>query len=80
MLTEADYLGARAIIDGRYKLVLHERKNGEHQRELFDLEADPAEKSNLIGQEPEITKRLQTGLGEWQESVLHSLTGADYPK
>ncbi|HUG91069.1 MAG TPA: sulfatase-like hydrolase/transferase [Planctomycetaceae bacterium] len=77
-VTEADYRGPRAIIDGRLKLVIHEQQNGRVRRELFDLEVDPAEKTNLLGQQPAAADRLQTQLRDWQESVLHSLTGADY--
>jgi arylsulfatase len=79
-ITDADYLGPRAITDGRYKLVIHEQKKGAAKQELFDLIADPAEKSDLLGQEPAIAKKLQTELHDWQQSVLHSLTGADYQK
>jgi arylsulfatase A-like enzyme len=77
-LTETDYRGARSIILGRYKLVIHEQKNGEPKRELFDLEADPAEKNNLFNSEPAQAADLQTRLRAWQQSVLNSLTGADY--
>jgi arylsulfatase A-like enzyme len=77
-ITEADYLGPRAIIDGRYKLVVHEPRNAEPKRELFDLESDPAEKTDLSGKQPAIATRLQTQLRDWQKSVLNSLTGADY--
>jgi hypothetical protein len=45
---------------------------------LFDLKADPAEKTNLVDQQPELTRKLQTDLRNWQDSVLKSLTGADY--
>lgn len=75
---EDDYLGPRAIIDGRFKLVLHEPRMGEPKRELFDLDADPAEKSDLFAQQPAIAVKLQTQLRQWQQSVLNSLTGADY--
>jgi len=77
-ISNADYCGPRAIIDGNFKLVIHEQKGGEPRRELFDLQADPAEKTNLIGQHPDIAEKLQTALRDWQKSVLHSLTGADY--
>ena len=74
-LTDADYHGPRAIIDGPFKLVIHDKK-----QELFNLEADPAEKTNLITQHPETATKLQTQLREWQHSVLKSLSGADYAK
>ncbi len=78
--TEDDYLGPRAIIDGKFKLVVHEQKAAAAKRELFDLDFDPAEKTNLIEQQPVVAEKLQTRLTQWQQSVLHSLSGADYQK
>ena len=77
-VTEADYLGPRAIIDGDYKLVIHELKDGPPRRELFDLETDPAETTNLIEREPAVAARLQSLLRDWQRSVFDSLEGRDY--
>jgi len=77
-ITDSDYLGSRAIIDGDFKLVIHEKKKGEPTIELFDLGSDPAEKVNLTDQQPATSDRLQTRLRQWQQSVLNSLTGADY--
>lgn len=79
LISEADYLGARAIIDGHAKLVIHETPKGNPKIELFDLLADPAEKTDLSGQQPAVVRDLQTKLRGWQESVLRSLTGLDYP-
>ena len=79
-VTDADYLGPRAIIDGRFKLVIHESTEGNVNRELFDLAADPAEQSNLLAQRTAVADELQSKLHQWQESVLHSLAGADYVK
>ena len=79
-ITDDDYLGPRAIIDGRFKLVIHEQKNGDVKRELFDLKTDPAEKTNLLEQQRSTADQLQTKLRDWQKSVLQSLTGADYRK
>ena len=79
-ITDADHLGPRAIIEGKFKLVIHEQKNGNAKRELFDLQADPAEKANLIEQHPAVADQLETRLREWQQSVLHSLIGADYAR
>lgn len=73
----ADHLGPRAIIAGDHKLVIHEKK-GETNIELFDLKADPAETSNLIDQQPELARKLQIDLRQWQDAVLLSLTGSDY--
>ena len=77
---EEDFAGSRAIIDNRFKLVLDagSRSGGEASRELFDLRADPAEKNNLIAAHPAEAERLAARLRAWQQSVLESLTGADY--
>jgi arylsulfatase A-like enzyme len=77
-IAEADYLGPRAIIDGRFKFVIHEQKKGAPKQELFDLQSDPAEKENVINQQAATAKKLQRRLRQWQDSVLKSLTGADY--
>ena len=79
-ISDSDYLGPRAIIDGHFKLVIHEQKKGEPKQELFDLHADPAEQTNLIEQQPATAEKLQTRLRQWQQSVLNSLTGVDYQK
>ncbi len=80
-LIDADFLGTRAIIEGRFKLVVHDgKKSAAPQTELFDLEADPAEKASLADQHPERVHRLHAKLRDWQQSVLKSLTGADYAK
>ena len=77
-ITEADYQGPRTIIDGDMKLVIHEAKDGERKVELFDLNADPAETKDLAAEQPETTEKLKAKLRAWQDSVLKSLTGADY--
>jgi arylsulfatase A-like enzyme len=79
-ISDADYLGARAIIDGHHKLVIHESKNGSAKLELFDLDADPAEKTNLAATQPDRASELHSRLRQWQDSVLKSLGGADYLK
>lgn len=77
-ISDRDYLGPRVIINGDFKLVIHEQKNGKSRQELFDLGTDPAETNNLIGKEPATAEKLQAELRQWQDSVLNSLTGADY--
>ncbi len=78
---DADFLGPRAVIDGPYKLILHDGgKSAAPTVELFDLDADPAEKTDLAGRDREQVARLQAKLREWQQSVLQSLAGADYGK
>jgi arylsulfatase A-like enzyme len=77
-ITEQDFQGARALVDNRFKLVVGDRRGDEPTRELFDLREDPAEEHNLIDERPEIAEELGRKLRDWQESVLQSLTGADY--
>jgi len=78
-ITASDFRGSRAILDHRYKLVIQDSSGeGPLSRELFDLYNDPAEKEDLIEKMPEIARRLEQQLHNWQESVLRSLTGADY--
>jgi len=75
-IREQDFAGARAMVDNRYKLVVDgAAKSG---RELFDLRADPAEKTNVIAAHPEVAAKLAQQLRAWQQSVLRSLTEADY--
>jgi arylsulfatase A-like enzyme len=75
-IQEQDFAGPRAFLDHRYKLVIDGERGG--TRELFDVRADPAEKNNLITSQPAIAADLEKKLRVWQQSVLQSLTGADY--
>lgn len=79
-IEEADYLGDRAAMGPRYKLVIHDAKDGTPQRELFDMEEDPAESVDLSKEKPDIVTALESDLRAWQDSVLHSLRGGDYGK
>lgn len=74
---ERFYLGARAILDQPYKLVVSGGLGGPDVQ-LFNLQADPAEQHNLADEQPEVTADLQQQLRDWQTSVLASLTEADY--
>jgi arylsulfatase A-like enzyme len=64
-ITEDHYHGPRAIIDGRFKLVIHDQRSGNIKREIFDLESDPAETRNLLAKQSETAERLQIGLRKW---------------
>ena len=44
----------------------------------LDMANDPAESHNLATTHPEITRKMQRQLRDWQASVLNSLSGADY--
>ncbi|MEZ6059395.1 MAG: sulfatase-like hydrolase/transferase [Planctomycetaceae bacterium] len=77
-IDERDFNGARAILHDGYKLVVGNSAGRDAGLELFDLKSDPSEKSNVIKSHPEIAADLQQQLRDWQQSVLTSLTGADY--
>ena len=73
-----DFRGARVALHDDFKLVIHDRKEGQPRRELFDLGQDLGEKKNLIEQNQRRADEIEMGLKQWQRSVLTSLTGADY--
>lgn len=79
-IVESDYRGPRVMLSDRYKLVIHDAKGSDAKVELFDIRADPAEKANLAEKEEAIAKTMRKELRTWQQSVLESLTGADYKK
>ena len=55
-------------MEDRYKLLVDPK----HTR-LFDISADPAEKSDLSKALPEVTKRMKAELKEWKEGVMKEL-------
>lgn len=71
--------GMFAIRDGRWKLVLGNGSGGrqmprgkpfEKPYQLFDLESDLGETTNLIDDHPEVAKRLEKTLEEYRSSGL----------
>jgi arylsulfatase A-like enzyme len=79
-ISEHDFAGPRAILGNRYKFVISSESGDQQVKELFDLRNDQAEQNNLIETKPGIAKKLELELHSWQQSVLDSLTGADYAK
>jgi arylsulfatase A len=53
-----------AISEGRWKLCFNP-KTRDQGKYLFDVEADPSEKKNLINEQPEIAERLERLHDEW---------------
>lgn len=76
-IQDVDYRGAKAIIDGNLKLVVHDGGK-QSKTELFDLSLDPGERNDLSKDAPEELERLDSALRVWQASVLNSLMGLDY--
>lgn len=54
--------GARSVDDGRYKLVRYVATKDGRSELLFDLEADPEERRDLLAERPEIADRLRESL------------------
>ena len=77
-IQEKDFGGPRAILDNRYKLVIHGGPNEDAVKELFDVRSDSAETNNLIDAQPAVAQRLEKDLRDWQQSVMESLMGEDY--
>lgn len=77
-VSERHFGGARAVLGNRYKLVVDAQSQRRSTTDLFDLVEDPAEEHNLIESHKKIARKLQRQLRTWQQSVLESLTGADY--
>ena len=79
-ITEADFLGPRTLVENRFKLVLHDKKDGAPKAELFDLRNDPGETRDLSAEYPDRVRDMQNRMRDWQKSVLHSVAGGDYGK
>lgn len=47
--------------------------------ELYHLEDDPMEATNVFSENPERVEAMQQALEDWQRSVLESWSGEDYP-
>jgi len=69
-----DFGGEAAWMNARYKLVA----NSKGAAELFDLQNDPLEKTDLASKHPDIVDSMQKEMHRWQRSVEVSLSGADY--
>ncbi len=70
--------GHAAVIAGNYKLLTNAiSKEG---FELYDLQSDPAEQTNLASAKPAVAKRLSQALLTWNRGVEASVAGKDYPE
>ncbi len=63
------------IIDNRHKLI-----SQKGQFELYDLESDLAETTNLIQEFPQLAARLKKSYLKWNRTVDASVAGKDYPE
>ena len=77
-IRDRDYLGDRAWIDGHYKLLVRNGKDGTDQRQLYDLRHDIDESHDVAKERSKQVEKMATELRNWQNSVLQSLRGDDY--
>lgn len=74
-----DLSGESAWIDNEFKLHRTQDKNGEATYSLYNLVEDVAETTDLVDQQPERVANMRAALEAWQQSVIASMNGADYP-
>ena len=48
--------------------------------ELYDLESDPIEQTNLFESQPDTAERMRTLLIQFERSMQRSIQGLDYPE
>jgi arylsulfatase A-like enzyme len=78
-IVPTDYLGTRVMLGNRHKLIVNGGVGDiEPSVELYDLVDDSAETNNLAEPQADVAEAMQKELRKWQDSVLESLTGADY--
>ena len=75
--TRPDHWVSYAIVDQHWKLVTN--RDASHV-ELYDLDADPFEKSDLISGKPEIADRLGKQLEQWKATLPLKPTGNVFSK
>jgi arylsulfatase A-like enzyme len=84
------YGGQVSLTGDRYKLVGSKgggkkkkkgkaaEPGGKGKYELYDLLADPSEKTDIAARHPEIVRRMTNQLEQWIEACRESSEGADY--
>jgi hypothetical protein len=74
-----DSLPGHAVwLDWPWKLHRIESLTGVVQWELYNLEQDSMESSNIVEMEPGRVPAMKASLEEWQRSVVRSMNGEDY--
>jgi len=61
-----------AVVDGPWKLMMN--KDGSHQ-ELYDIEADPLEKTNVFADKPKVVEGLHKLLDDWKATLPEGPSG-----
>ena len=72
-------LGAIIDSDGQYKLLTQKLDAKKPRFELYDLNSDHRETTDIAESHPEIVARLKTDFLNWNSTVEASIAGKDYP-
>jgi arylsulfatase A-like enzyme len=75
---ENSFPGHAAWLEWPWKLHRIQDKKTGIRLELYHLETDPMEATDLAGQQEERVKSMRRQLEEWQASTIRSLNGKDY--
>ena len=74
------FLGNKAVVDENIKLVYTAtNKKKKKSFQLFDLDADPKEKNNLLESKPELAEKMKQLMKQFDVSIENSVNGKDYP-
>jgi arylsulfatase A-like enzyme len=67
-----------AIVDGSFKLVHNRiRSDGTTEFELFDVDQDPGEQTNVASDHPDVVKRLSEALDGWHKMANEAKLAPD---
>ncbi len=77
-LSETEFPGHAAWLDGNWKLHRLPGPGGAFRYELYDLAADPQEKSDIAASHASRVADVTAQLAAWQKSVARSANGHDY--
>ena len=76
---QQDRRGAGVLVTDRWKIITHNLR-GVSDWELYDIQADPAESTDLAPHHRGIVAELAEYYYEWFSSVRKSANGLDYPE
>src|SRR5262249_35182121 len=73
----ADYKDAPCNVGSPRRHLVCDAQDRSKRWQLFDVKADPGEKTDVAGQHPEVVKELDEAYDRWWESVQPGLVNED---